>query len=148
MAEGANKNVRLESRKRPPSAESARISTPSTTRFWICYLYLYTRACLVRVKAMTKWYCGKAASRRFCCMTRRWAGELCPVNYSTVASASHLTRNIFPKKRSLVTPGAPAPAHARLSASRSSGGSKLTMSYTRLWRWRQAIVFKKFRLDL
>ena len=39
-AEEANEKVCLESRKGPRSAESTRISTPSMTRFWICYIYL------------------------------------------------------------------------------------------------------------
>ena len=37
--EETNEKVCLESRKGLRSAESARISTPSTTRFWICYIY-------------------------------------------------------------------------------------------------------------
>ena len=40
VAEEANEKVRFESRKGPRSAESARISAPSTTRIWICYVYV------------------------------------------------------------------------------------------------------------
>ena len=41
VVEEANEKVRLKSRKGLRSAESTRISPPSTTRFWIRYIYLY-----------------------------------------------------------------------------------------------------------
>ena len=48
VEEESDEKVRLASRKGPQSAESARISTPSTTRFWICYIYLYRYQVLVQ----------------------------------------------------------------------------------------------------
>ena len=59
-AEEANEKVRLESRKGPRSAESTRISTPLTIRFWICYKYLLQAG--LRGSGLTP-TCGSANTR-------------------------------------------------------------------------------------